>query len=73
MRLARTRIAISMIECGQAWQNGLAGRFMRPLKAEMVYLDGYQDYGNATLHIGRFIYAVYNRTQCRRNLDGASR
>ena len=54
-------IQISMSERGQAWQNGLAERFMRTLKEEEVYLSDYQDYADATRHIGQFIDAVYNR------------
>jgi transposase InsO family protein len=51
--------AISMVECGQAWQNGYAERLIRTIKEEEVDLSDYEDYNDARFHIARFLNDVY--------------
>lgn len=52
-------VAISMVEVGEAWQNGYAERLVRTIKEEEVDLSEYQDYQDAYRQIGRFLNDVY--------------
>jgi len=52
-------VQISMAEVGAAWQNGYAEWLMRTIKEEEVDLSDYQNYADATRHIGRFLDEVY--------------
>ena len=52
-------VQISMVDVGQAWQNGYAERFMGILEDEEVSLSNYEDYHDAYQQIGRFIDEVY--------------
>jgi putative transposase len=58
-RLQTAGVQISMAEVGAAWQNGYAERLMRTIKEEEVDLSDYQNYADATRHIGRFLDEVY--------------
>jgi len=51
--------AISMAECGQAWQNGYAERLIRTIKEEEVDLSDYEDYNDARFHLAQFLNDVY--------------
>ena len=51
--------AISMAECGQAWQNGYAERLIRTIKEEEVDLSDYEDYNDARFNLGQFLNDVY--------------
>ena len=51
--------AISMAECGQAWQNGYAERLIRTIKEEEVDLSDYRDYTDARFHLAQFLNDVY--------------
>ncbi len=57
--LEEAKIAISMAEVGEAWQNGYAERLIRTIKEEEVDLSDYQDYWEAYSQIGQFIEHVY--------------
>lgn len=57
--LQRHRIAISMAEVGEAWQNGYAERLVRTIKEEEVDLSDYHDYTDAYCQLGRFLDDVY--------------
>jgi len=57
--LQRHKIAISMAEVGEAWQNGYAERLVRTIKEEEVELSDYRDYTDAYCQLGRFLDDVY--------------
>lgn len=53
------QVAISMVEVGEATQNGYAERLIRTIKEEEVYLSDYRDYADAFQNLGRFLDEVY--------------
>jgi hypothetical protein len=48
-----------MVAAGQPAQNPYAERVIRTIKEEEVYLNEYQNYGDAYRRIGHFIEDVY--------------
>jgi len=44
---------------GNPYHNAQAASFMKTLKVEEVYLDGYETFGNVTARLQRFIEGVY--------------
>lgn len=58
--LTDAKVAISMADVGEAWQNGYAERVIRTIKEEEVDLSDYQDFHDAYQQIGRFLTDVYN-------------
>lgn len=67
-RLLSVNSRISMAAVGQPEENGFAERLMRTIKEEEVDLSDYQDYGDATRHLGRFLDEVYNRKRIHSSL-----
>lgn len=61
-------IQISMSRTGNPYDNALAESFMATLKKEEVYLQDYEDLGDAEYHIGHFIEDVYNRKRLHSSL-----
>ena len=59
--LTQAKVAISMAEVGEAWQNGYAERLIRTIKEEEVDLSDYQDFHDAYQQIRRFLTDVTNR------------
>lgn len=59
-RLLEVGCRVSMAEVGQPEQNGFAERLMRTIKEEEVDLSDYQDYADASRHLGPFLDEVYN-------------
>lgn len=67
-RLLSVNSRISMPAVGQPEENGFAKRLMRTIKEEEVDLSDYQDYGDATRHLGKFLDEVYNRKRIHSSL-----
>jgi putative transposase len=59
-RLAAAEARMSMSAKGTPRDNAQAESFFRTLKHEEVYLNDYEDYGQAKQGLGRFIERVYN-------------
>jgi putative transposase len=57
--LCQAKVAVSMAEVGQAWQNGYAERVIRTIKEEEVDLSEYGDLAEAYWQLGHFIDGVY--------------
>lgn len=66
--LTDAKVAISMADVGEAWQNGYAERLIRTIKEEEVDLSDYQDFHDAYQQIGRFLTDVYNRKRIHSSL-----
>ncbi len=66
--LTDAKVAISMADVGEAWQNGYAERVIRTIKEEEVDLSDYQDFHDAYQQIGRFLTDVYNRKRIHSSL-----
>lgn len=66
--LTAAKVAISMTDVGEAWQNGYAERVIRTIKEEEVDLSDYQDFHDAYQQIGRFLTDVYNRKRIHSSL-----
>jgi transposase InsO family protein len=66
--LTAAKVAISMADVGEAWQNGYAERLIRTIKEEEVDLSEYQDFHHAYQQIGRFLTDVYNRKRIHSSL-----
>ena len=66
--LTDAKVAISMADVGEAWQNGYAERVIRTIKEEEVDLSDYQDFHNAYQQIGLFLTDVYNRKRIHSSL-----
>jgi transposase InsO family protein len=58
-RLQAAHAQVSMTAAGQPAQNPYAERVIRTIKEEEVYLNEYQNYGDAYRRIGHFIEDVY--------------
>jgi transposase InsO family protein len=58
-RLQAVHAQVSMAAKGQPSENPYAERVIRTIKEEEVYLNEYQNYGDAYRRIGRFIEDVY--------------
>jgi len=59
--LLRTRgTAVSMAQVGMPEENGYAERLMRTIKEEEVALSDYEDLGDASRQLNRFLNDVYN-------------
>jgi putative transposase len=67
-RLTQAKVAISMADVGEAWQNGYAERLMRTIKEEEIDLSDYQDFHDAYQQISRFLTDVYNRKRIHSSL-----
>jgi transposase InsO family protein len=59
-RLETAEAQVSMAAVGNPYENAKAERFFRTLKEEEVYLNQYDSFADAEMHIGRFIADVYN-------------
>lgn len=59
--LVKHQIRVSMSRTGNPYDNAKAERFMRTLKYEEVYLNDYQNLGEARASIRRFLEDVYNQ------------
>lgn len=66
--LTDAKVAISMADVGEAWQNGYAERVIRTIKEEEVDLSDYQDFHDAYQQIARFLTDVYNRKRIHSSL-----
>lgn len=66
--LTDAKVAISMADVGEAWQNGYAERLIRTIKEEEIDLSDYQDFHDAYQQIGRFLTDVYNRKRIHSSL-----
>jgi transposase InsO family protein len=66
--LTNSKVAISMADVGEAWQNGYAERLIRTIKEEEVNLSDYQDFHDAYQQIHRFLTDVYNRKRIHSSL-----
>jgi transposase InsO family protein len=66
--LTDSKVAISMANVGEAWQNGYAERVIRTIKEEEVDLSDYQDFYDAYQQIGHFLIDVYNRKRIHSSL-----
>lgn len=54
-------VRISMAAVGKPEENGYAERLMRTIKEEEVDLSDYQDFHDASQHLGQFLDDVYTR------------
>lgn len=66
--LTEAKVAISMADVGEAWQNGYAERVIRTIKEEEVDLSDYQDFHDAYQQIKHFLTDVYNRKRIHSSL-----
>jgi putative transposase len=66
--LTEAKVAMSMADVGEAWQNGYAERVIRTIKEEEVDLSDYLDFHDAYQQIGRFLTDVYNRKRIHSSL-----
>lgn len=66
--LTKAKVAISMADVGEAWQNGYAERVIRTIKEEEVDLSDYQDFHDAYQQISHFLTDVYNRKRIHSSL-----
>jgi transposase InsO family protein len=70
--LTEAKVAISMADVGEAWQNGYAAPkghpVIRTIKEEEVDLSDYQDFHDAYQQIGHFLTDVYNRKRIHSSL-----
>jgi putative transposase len=67
-RLAAAEACMSMSAKGTPRDNAQAESFFRTLKHEEVYLNDYEDYGQAKQGLGRFIERVYNEKRLHSSL-----
>ena len=61
-------VNISMANVGEPEENGYAERLMRTIKEEEVDLSEYEDFGDASRGLGRFLDEVYNRKRIHSSL-----
>ncbi len=66
--LSRREVKISMASVGEPEDNGYAERLMRTIKEEEVDLSEYEDFGDASRGLGRFLDEVYNRKRIHSSL-----
>ena len=61
-------VEISMASVGVPEEDGYAERLMRTIKEEEVGLSEYEDFGDASRGLGRFLDEVYNRKRINSSL-----
>ncbi len=66
--LTAREVKLSMASVGEPEENGYAERLMRTIKEEEVDLSEYEDFGDATRGLGRFLDDVYNRKRIHSSL-----